>query len=122
MKNQADDWNGVLLPQRNHSDVARHHIFPKEFLEQNLELEEPDAKEILVSNPANITFIHKDINSEIEDTPPQEYLGEYISVAAKHFIPTDKNLWSVDQYNTFLDYRIIQIHRMGKEFFGDIFE
>jgi len=122
VKNQADDWNGILLGQRNFTDLAKHHIFPAEFLEQNLELEEPEAKEVFISNLANITFIHKDINSEIEATPPEQYLPSYMNSAQKHFIPTDKNLWSINQYATFMEYRIRQIHAMGKKFFGDIFE
>lgn len=122
VRSQVDDWNGMLLSQRNFTDLARHHIFPREFLEQNLELEEPDAKEVLINNLANITFIHKDINSEIEDHSPEEYMEDYIDSARRHFIPTDKTLWSIDQYTTFLEYRIIQIHTMGRNFFRDIFE
>lgn len=122
VKSQADDWNGMLLSRRNFTDLARHHIFPKEFLEQNLELEEPDAKEVLVNNLANITFIHKDINSEIEDKSPEEYMEDYIDSAKKHFISPDKNLWSIDQYTTFLEYRIRQIQATGRNFLGDIFE
>ena len=122
VKSQADDWNGMLLSGRNFTDLARHHIFPKEFLEQNLELEEPDAKEVLVNNLANITFIHKDINSEIEDKSPEEYMEDYIDSAKKHFISPDKNLWSIDQYTTFLEYRIRQIQATGRNFLGDIFE
>jgi len=122
IRTQADDWNGVLLSQKNLADLSRHHIFPKEFLEQNLELEEPGAKEVLINNLANITFIHKDINSEIEDHSPEEYMEDYINSAKKHFIPTDNNLWSIDQYDTFLEYRIRQIHSIGKKSFGDIFE
>lgn len=122
VRNQADDWNGRLLSQREFAYLARHHIFPKEFLEENLEFEEPDTKEILINNLANITFIDKDINSEIEDKSPEEYMEDYINSAKKHFISPDKNLWSIDQYSTFLEYRIRQIYSTGKKFFSDIFE
>lgn len=122
VKEQADDWNGILLDQQKVINLARHHIFPKDYLEKNLELDEPETKEIMINNLSNITFIHKDINSEIEDTPPEEYLNEYISSAKKHFIPTDSNLWSINQYNTFLEYRIRQIYAAGKKYFGDIFD
>lgn len=122
VKSQADDWNGRLVSQREFAKLARHHIFPKEFLELNLELEEPDTKEVLINNLVNITFIHKDINSEIEDKSPEDYMGDYIDSARKHFIPAEKNLWSVDQYTTFLEYRIRQIYATGRKFFGDIFE
>ena len=122
VRSQADDWNGRLLCQTDFTYLARHHIYPKEFLEQNLELEEPDTKEVLINNLANITFIHKDINSEIEDKSPEEYMEDYIDSAKKHFISPDKNLWSIEQYTTFLEYRIRQIHATGRNSFGDIFE
>jgi len=122
IKSKADDWNGMLLSQRSLSELARHHIFPKEFLEQNLELEEPDAKEFQINNLANITFIHKDINSEIEDKSPEEYMQEYLESARKHFVSTDQALWSINQYGTFLEYRIRQIHGSGKKYFNEIFE
>ncbi len=81
VKKGADDWNGVLLSRRKFGELAKHHIFPKEYLEQNLNPEDQDTKEILINNIANITFIHKDINSEIEDDPPYEYLNDYIDSA-----------------------------------------
>lgn len=122
VRKEADDWNGMFLSKRSSSELARHHIFPKEFLEQNLNPEDPEEKEFLISNLANITFIHKDINSEIEDKPPKDYLPEYIESAKKHFVPSDKNLWTIEQYNTFLEFRINQIYLAGKEIFKEIFE
>lgn len=122
VKKNADNWNGVLISKTDFSKLARHHIFPKEFLEDKLELEEPDSKEIQINNLANITFIHKDINSEIEDTPPEDYIPDYLDSAKIHFIPTDKNMWTIEQYNTFLNYRIKQIYLAGKEIFKEIFE
>ena len=85
-------------------------------------MEEQDEKEMLINNLANLTFIHKDINSEIEDTPPDEYLNKYINSAKNHFISTDTNLWKLEQYPTFLEYRIRQIHMAGKKLFGGIIE
>ena len=122
VKKSADDWNGVLLSRRKLSELARHHIFSKEYLEQNLNPEDQDTKEILINNLANITFIHGRINSEISDKPPHEYLNDYINSAKKHFVPADRNLWKIEQYTTFLEYRIKQIHLAGKEIFGGIFE
>lgn len=122
VKSSADDWSGVLLSQRNHKELARHHIFPKEFLEQNLSLEESGIGEIEISNLGNITFISKDINSEIGDDSPEEYMNSYIESAKKHFVPTERNLWMLDQYDTFLEYRVRQIYTSSKKFFGDIIE
>jgi len=122
VKKGADDWSGVLLNKRKLTELARHHIFPKEFLDENLNPADPDMKEILINNLANITFIHKDINAEIEDKPPEDYLSEYIGSAKKHFVSTDRNLWKPEQYNTFLEYRIRQVYLAGKELFGSIFD
>lgn len=118
----ADDWTGTLLRESNIDRVARHHIFPREFLQANLSLEEPETSEVFLSNLANITFIHKDINSEIGDTSPSEYLPRYATSVEKHFIPTDVNLWGINQYSTFLDYRIRQIFAEGKKYFTEIFD
>ncbi len=122
VKNGADDWNNTLLSKRKPSELARHHIFPKEYLEQSLNPDDQDTKEILINNLGNITFIDKHVNSEIGDEPPHEYLNRYIDSARKHFIPTDSDLWKIEQYTTFLEFRINQIYLAGKEVFRDIFE
>jgi len=121
VKKGADDWTGVLLHRKSIKELAKHHIFPQEFLNKNLNPDDPDAKEILINNLANITFINKNINSEIEDSP-EEYLPNYINCLLKHFIPSDKNLWKLEQYSTFLEYRIRQIHLVAKETFPLIFD
>jgi len=122
VRNRADDWNGILLSHQDFSNLARHHIFSKEFLEKTLEVEDLDFKEKLVNNLGNITFIHQRVNSEIEDAPPEEYIEDYKSAAIKHFIPYEKNMWSINQYKTFLEYRINEIYHAGKKYFPDIFQ
>mgnify|MGYP000716385096 CR=1 FL=1 len=123
IKRNADNWNGRLLKHTSLSELARHHIFPKEYLERELSIDNPDDREVLINNLGNITFIHKDINSEIGgDKPPEYYISEYIDSAKKHFIPTDRNMWKLDQYQTFLEYRIREIYSVGKGVFGEIFE
>lgn len=122
IKKDADNWNGKQLKKTSLSELARHHIFPKEYLERELNIDDPDDREILINNLGNITFIHKDINSEIGDTPPTDYLDKYIHYAKKHFISTDKNLWKLEQYQIFLEYRITEIYSTGKDVFNEIFE
>ena len=122
IKKNADNWNGKLLKQSSLTELARHHIFPKEYLDRELNIDDPDDREILINNLGNITFIHKDINSEIGDTPPIDYLNQYIDYAKKHFIPIDSSLWKLEQYQTFLEYRIKEIYSTGKEVFNEIFE
>ncbi|MDK2870351.1 MAG: hypothetical protein PWP19_1181 [Thermococcaceae archaeon] len=122
VKNNADNWNGQLLKHSSLNELSRHHIFPKEYLEKELNIDDPDDREIMINNLGNITFIHKHINSEIGDAPPIDYLDQYVDYAKKHFIPIDKNLWKLEQYQTFLDYRIKEIYSTGKKVFNEIFE
>jgi len=122
VKKDADNWNGKRLKQTSLNELARHHIFPKEYLERELNIDDPDDRETLINNLGNLTLVHKDINSEIGDDPPISYLNKYISSAKNHFISTDKNLWKLDQYQTFLDYRITEIYSTGKAMFNEIFE
>ncbi|MCR4408748.1 MAG: DUF262 domain-containing protein [Candidatus Saccharicenans sp.] len=122
VKNKADDWSGILLGKRKLEDIARHHIFPKEFLEEKLELEEPESKEYLINNLGNITFIDKEINSEIGDSSPEEYIPMYLNAAKKHFVSSDERLWSINQYNTFIEYRIKEIYSAGRKYFPNIFD
>jgi hypothetical protein len=122
VKNNADDWSGILLHQRGIEELAKHHIFPREFLQENLSLDEPEISEIYINNLGNITIIHKNVNEAIGDQSPSDYLPDYQRSIEAHFIPSDKNLWTVDQYFTFLEYRIRQIYTAMKEHFGDIVE
>lgn len=122
VKKESDNWNGKLLSQSSLTELARHHIFPKDYLEKELSIDDPDDRATIINNLGNITFIHKGINSEIGDDSPEKYMKKYIESAKKHFISTDESLWKLDQYRTHLDYRVKEIHRSGKETFGDIFE
>ncbi|MFX0182935.1 MAG: DUF262 domain-containing protein [Candidatus Hodarchaeota archaeon] len=121
-RREAENWNGILISQSSLKELARHHIFPKEFLEENLNIDDPDDRENMINNLANITFIHKDINSEIQSDSPEIYIRKYIDSAKKHMIPTEEAMWKLDQYQTFLDYRIREIYREGKDIFKEIFE
>lgn len=117
----ADDWTGRLITQVPYDSLAKHHIFPREFLDQNLVIDDPTDKEIMMNNLGNITFINKSTNSEIGDLPPHDddarryYAKErgYISkiglsenTLMSHFIPLDRELWKLENYEEFLRKRI----------------
>ncbi len=120
-KNNAEDWNSSLIGNAELKDISKHHIFPKDYLEENLSTEDLEEKDTLLNNLGNITFINRNINSSIGDDPPEEYMKEYIEVIGKHLIPKEENLWSIDQYTTFLDYRVKQIFKEGERLFPEIF-
>ncbi|MEM3916455.1 MAG: DUF1524 domain-containing protein [Candidatus Nitrosocaldus sp.] len=122
VKNKADDWNGMLLGKTNLHDLARHHIFPKKLMEGRLDIQDEEKKEILINDIANITFINKNVNSEIEDKEPADYLIMYKESAKEHLIPTEDSMWYTEQYETFVSYRIKEIYRTMKTIFPDITE
>ena len=119
VKNDATDWTGERLKIRPFDGLDRHHIFPRDFLKENLEIE--DNRDIIINNIGNITFIKKEVNSEIGDRPPHEYLPEYRAYIDKHFIPMDENLWRLETYEAFLKARISMIYLKAHEFYSEIF-
>lgn len=119
IKNDATDWTGERLKIRPFDGLDRHHIFPRDFLKENLKTE--GNRDICINNIGNITFVKKEVNSEIGDDPPHEYLPRYRAYIEKHFIPMEENLWRLETYETFLKARIDIIHLKAREFYPEIF-
>jgi len=79
-----------------------HHIFPREFLKDN-----DETRDEMINCLGNLTLISSSVDSEIGDTPPEEYLPGYSEEAlSQHFIPTDKKLWKLENFEGFLDARL----------------
>lgn len=100
-RKQATDWASKIVKSEK---AAIHHIFPREYLKENGE-----TKDEMINCLANLTFIDPDINSEISDNAPNAYLKEYVgkdeSIFEKHMIPSEEKLWSIDNYEKFLEAR-----------------
>ena len=103
----ARDWGtglplkSGLLGRMNKLEV--HHIFPKSRLYQN------DHKRPEVNALANFCFLTKDTNLQISNRLPEEYFPEVESnhpgVLASQWVPTDPELWKIDNYPDFLAER-----------------
>ncbi len=103
----AQDWGtGLplkrgLLGRMNQLEV--HHIFPKSRLyKKGYDRQEVNAL-------ANFCFLTKDTNLQISDRFPEEYFQE---VECKHpgaltsqWVPTDPELWKIENYRDFLAER-----------------
>jgi hypothetical protein len=104
---EARDWgNGLplkasLLGKMNRLEV--HHIFPK------AQLYKRNFKRPEVNALANFCFLTKDTNFNILDKLPEEYFPEvekaHPGALASQWIPTDPNLWKVENYLEFLEAR-----------------
>ncbi len=126
-KNGAEDWDARLIASRDIKELEKHHIFPQEYLKRELELddvEDPSEVEIVVSNFANITFVHKPVNSLIGDDAPANYLSRYIERAKLHFIPEDEKLWTKEAYEDglFQNARLKLIFEAAQKYSPDVFQ
>lgn len=85
------------------SRLEVHHIFPKALLyKHNYPRQDVNAL-------ANFTFLTQETNLYVTDRDPAEYLEEFIQknlgAVETHWIPMDRNLWKVENYQDFLAAR-----------------
>lgn len=105
--NHSRDW-GTNLELKSgllgkNSSLEVHHIFPKAIL-----YSEGKSKPI-VNALANYAFLTKDTNDSISDRYPEDYFPEYRakcpSAMDTHWIPSDPELWKIQNYEKFLEER-----------------
>ena len=106
----ARDWTNPVLSLYSKSigynnKLQRHHIFPKAFLYKKYNSGNSIQK-ALVNEIANIAFITQQSNMDILDGDPAEYLPKIdAEQLRKQFVPTDSSLYTVDNYELFLEKR-----------------
>lgn len=103
----ANDWGtglplkSSLLGKMNKLEV--HHIFPK------AQLYKRNFKRPEVNALGNFCFLTKDTNLNISDRLPEEYFPKielaYPGALASQWIPTDPNLWKIENFREFLEAR-----------------
>lgn len=80
-----------------------HHIFPKHLLYK------AGYSRAQVNAVANFTFLTRDTNLLVSDRNPAEYLARFADmhpdVVASHWIPMDRRLWKIENYEEFLAVR-----------------
>lgn len=85
------------------SSLQMHHIFPKALLYKH------GYDKTEVNALANFTFLTQETNLLVSDKDPAEYLARYEQLhpgaIASHWIPTDPQLWRVENYRGFLAAR-----------------
>lgn len=99
-RNRATNWAGKNLVSEG---AAIHHIFPREYLK-----EQGETRDEYINCLGNLAFIDPGINSEIGDTPPEDYFKEYkgSDIFKQHMIPDSPALWKFETYEKFLDSRL----------------
>jgi hypothetical protein len=106
----AKDWTNPVLSLYSKSvgynnRLQRHHIFPKAFLYKKYNSNNSIHK-AMVNEISNIAFITQESNMEILDGDPAEYLPEIDpEQLRKQFVPTDHNLYKLENFPQFLEER-----------------
>lgn len=85
------------------SQLQLHHIFPKS------KLYAAGYQRNEVNALANFTFLTQECNLKVSNRDPSEYipefLGEHPGAIESHWIPTDPELWKIENYREFLRAR-----------------
>lgn len=103
----ARDWGtGNQLRHHSlgdHTNLEMHHIFPRAYLRRN----EVSANDI--NNIGNIAFQTRETNRTIGMRTPSEYMPEVMerwpATLESQWVPTDPELWRVENYKEFLEQR-----------------
>ncbi|UYN89779.1 MAG: DUF262 domain-containing protein [Anaerolineales bacterium] len=118
--NKAKDWlSGLELSERvlgEANKIEKHHIFPKSLLAKR-GLDKREINEI-----ANIAFISGKTNRRILDKEPNEYFTKEIipkrgeEALTSQLVPMNKELWQLENFNAFLDFRRAKIAECINDF------
>jgi hypothetical protein len=105
---EAKDW-GTGLPLKANllgklSRLEVHHIFPKSRLYQCKRYSKSQINAV-----SNFCFLTKDTNLDISNRLPEEYFPEvekkHPGALASQWIPMNKNLWRIENYEAFMEER-----------------
>jgi hypothetical protein len=93
--------NGKLISARS-EPLEVHHIFPRAYLNKN----SSETKTFQADRLGNLTIAYRTDNEYMGDAPPDESLAESPEETLRHhFIPLDRSLWSLSNYEKFCEER-----------------
>jgi hypothetical protein len=93
--------NGKLISARS-EPLEVHHIFPRAYLNKN----SSETKTFQADRLGNLTIVYRTDNEFMSDAPPDESLAESPDETLRHhFIPLDRGLWSLSNYEKFCEER-----------------
>ncbi len=117
----AKDWRSGLGLSLSHSGrshhIQTHHIFPKAVMKRH------DAGE--VNEIANLAFISGGHNRAISSKTPDVYLPGIVEQRGSEALtaqglPLDPDMWRVESFDAFLEYRRGELARLVNEFLDGV--
>ena len=117
----AKDWRSGLAISRTRSGRSRNvqtrHIFPKAITK--------DYEAINVNEIANLAFISGSNSRSINSKPPDVYLPDIVrsrgpEALTAQGIPIDTELWELENFHAFLEYRRAELARMVNDFLDGV--
>jgi hypothetical protein len=114
----AKDWRTRLALSLTHSGrfhfIEYHHIFPKALLKGRYDKSE-------INEMANMAFVSGATNRRMGSTPAERTLAEVRDeqgdrALVDHCVPLDPELWKMENYRAFLEYRRAELARTINEF------
>ena len=121
-KKGAKDWISGLGLSLTHQGklhyIEYHHIFPKSLLSHE------GVEKSLINEIANFAFISGRANRRITNKEPIEYLPKIIEERGEQalvdqLIPLDRELWRLENYQKFLEWRREKIAQEINSFLGN---
>jgi len=111
-RKKAIDWaNGGSIYETigDQFSIQSHHIFPQSLLYRMKYNSENHLDKKIVNEIANRAFVTRDTNYKIFDKSPAEYLPNiekaYPGALERQFIPLNAKMWTVENYEIFLNER-----------------
>jgi hypothetical protein len=115
----AKDWRTQLGLSLTHQGrlhfIEHHHIFPK------AQLKKAGYEKSVTNEIANMAFVTGGTNRSLSSKPAEEYLGFILDglgfeALEAHCIPLHQDLWKLDNYAEFLEYRRAALARAINDF------
>ncbi len=121
--NHSRDWGTNIELSNNllgkNSTLDVHHIFPKDLLYK------AGKTKSIVNALANYAFLTKETNIEISNRSPEEYLPVYMErcpgAVESHWIPVNRDLWKIDNYEHFLSERRILLAKAANDLLDSLY-
>jgi hypothetical protein len=108
-RNNSLDWsNGIPISETlgKSFKVVSHHIFPKSKLYKNNFNSKIYSNRYVVNEIANRVFLTSHANMDFFIDPPEKYLPMVEQIFPgeinKQYIPINKELWKIENFNAFL--------------------